>query len=174
MSMEEETVRFRRGVALVAALVLAAMALAACGDDAAVDTTDAPTTTAAAVTTAAPSTTAAPATTAAPGTTAAPDTTTGETTGTTIEVTTLGDRFSVSEIRVKAGQEVTIIVTDIDVETDDPHNFHVRAGDLNFFTNIEEAPNTQEITFTIQEPGEYEFFCDTHALTMTGLFIVEE
>ena len=73
-----------------------------------------------------------------------------------------------------AGQEVTIVVTDKDTETDDPHNFHVRAGDQNFFTNIEPAPNTQTISFTIETAGVYEFFCDTHALTMNGEFIVED
>ena len=167
--------RIHKAIALAAALVLASLALAACGDDDATDTTAAPTSTAAPPTTtggtdttAAPDTTAAATTTAAPATTAA-----GGTTGTTIEVVTQGDRFSVDEIRVKAGQEVTIIVDDRDTETDDPHNFHVRAGDFNIFTNIEEAPNTQEITFTIQEPGTYEFFCDTHAETMFGEFIVE-
>ena len=163
----------RRAIALAAALVLTAMTLAACGDDDSADTTAAPTTTA---TTEAPATTAAPTTTEAAATTAAPDTTAasgGETTGTTIEVTIQGDRFDTDEIVVKAGQEVTIVVVDKDTETDDPHNFHVRAGTENFFTMIEEAPNTQEITFTIQEPGTYEFFCDTHIETMFGTFVVE-
>lgn len=159
----------RRAIALAAALVLTAMTLAACGDDDSADTTEAPTTTA---TTAAPATTA---TTEAPATTVAPATTAGggDTSGTTIEVTIQGDRFDTDEIVVKAGQEVTIVVTDKDTETDDPHNFHVRAGSDNFFTNIEEAPNTQEITFTIQEPGTYEFFCDTHIETMFGTFVVQ-
>ena len=160
-----------RVLLVVLALV---MAVAACGGSDSADETTA--TTSAATTEATTATTQAPATTAAAtDTTAAPATTegSGDVTGTTIEVVTQGDRFDTDEIRVKAGQEVTIVVTDKDTETDDPHNFHVRAGDLNFFTNIEEAPNTQEITFTISEPGEYTFFCDTHAETMLGTFIVE-
>ncbi len=166
--------RTTRALTAVAALTLV---VAACGggDDTTAETTDAPAETT--TTTTAPATTAAPATSAAPGTTAAPATTEasgGDTTGVTIEITTQGDSFSTDEIRVAAGQEVTIVVTDKDTETDDPHNFHVRAGAQNIFTNIEPAPNTQTITFTIETAGVYEFFCDTHALTMNGEFIVED
>ena len=159
----------------VLTLALAAMLVfAACGDDDTGSTTAETTAETAAETTAATeapatTTTAAPATTEAPATTAA----SGGAEATTIDVTLQGDRISVDEIRIKAGQEVTIVVNDIDTETDDPHNFHVRAGDFNIFTNIEEAPNVQEITFTIDEPGEYEFFCDTHLETMFGTLIVE-
>ena len=153
-----------------------ALALAACGDSGSSDTTttQAPATTQAPVTTQAPATTEAPATTQAPATTMATDTTMGDMAELVIEVTTQGDSFSVDEIRVAAGQEVTIIVTDKDTETDEPHNFHVRAGDLDFFTNIEEAPNVQTLTFTIETAGTYLFFCDTHADTMFGDFIVED
>jgi plastocyanin len=160
-----------------ALLAVLALVVAACGggDDAS-DETTAATTAATTASTAAPATTAGPATTESPATTTAGGDTTMAPSGDGIEinVVTRGDSFSVGEITVTAGQEVTIIVDDQDTETDDPHNFHVRAGDLNFFTKIEPAPNTQTLTFTIDTPGVYEFFCDTHAVTMNGLFIVEE
>jgi len=161
----------RKAKTLTAIAVLTLVVAACGGSDTGTETTNAPAGTAA--TTSAPATTtlAAPGTTAAPATTEAPG---GDTTGVTIEITTQGDAFSTDEIRVAAGQEVTIVVTDKDTETDDPHNFHVRAGDQNFFTNIEPAPNTQTISFTIETAGVYEFFCDTHALTMNGEFIVED
>ena len=164
----------RRAFLLALALALVAVA---CGDSGG-DTTEA-TSAAAPTSTAAPATTTAPATTAAPTTTMGSTATTEGTTGPSgdaieIFVVTQGDRFDTKEIVVTAGQEVTITVDDRDTETDEPHNFHVRAGDFNIFTMIEEAPNTQTITFTIDTPGVYEFFCDTHAETMFGTFIVEE
>jgi plastocyanin len=177
--LRREQVRIHKAIALAAALVLAAMALSACGDDdGASDTSAATSTTAAATTSQAASSTAASSTTAA-------ETTTTEATSTTqddmgdggdvqeIEVTIDSTAFDVEEIRVTAGQEVHIVVTDNDAGADEPHNFHVRAGSENYFTNIEPAPNVQELTFTIQEPGEYEFFCDTHLAEMSGTFIVE-
>jgi len=178
-----------RGTTFLVVLALLALGLSGCGDDdsgattaattaTTTATTAAPTTTAvpATTTTAAPGTTQAATTTNAPATTAAPVTTMGSdgAVGNEIEVTLVGDRISVAEIIVTAGEPVTIIVTDIDTETDDPHNFHVRAGDLNFFTMIEPAPNEQTLNFTIDTPGTYEFFCDTHALTMKGVLIVED
>ena len=98
-----------------------------------------------------------------------------EPSGDAIEFNIIADAttFSVDEIVVSAGQEVTIIVKDKDTMSDEPHNFHVRAGDANYFTLIKAAPNTQSITFTIDTPGVYEFFCDTHLTEMAGVFIVE-
>ena len=169
---------------LVGALALMTTMVAACGggDDAGGDTS-ATTTAATSAATAAPATTVAPATTTAPVTTEAPATTVaggGDTTmapsgdGVEINVITNGNAFSIDEITVEAGQEVTIIIDDRDTGTDEPHNFHVRAGSLNFFTQILDAPNTQTLTFQIDTPGVYEFFCDTHLQEMTGAFIVEE
>lgn len=163
-----------RHLRVLVAVMALTMTVAACGggDDAGGDTSAATT----AATTAA---TEAPATTAATETTDAPPTTAGETTmapsGDIAEfsIVTDGNKFSLEEIRVDAGQEVHIVIEDRDQGTDEPHNFHVRAGGLNFFTEIKDAPNTQELTFVIDTPGEYTFFCDTHLDEMNGLFIVE-
>jgi plastocyanin len=168
MLPEEGIVRNLRALLAIFAL---ALVVSACGGD------DAGTT---AATTAGTTATTTTATTLAPATTAAPATTGAETTlaptGDAVEfnVTTNNDAFSLNEITVSAGQLITIIIDDRDQGTDEPHNFHVRAGDLNFFTEIREAPNTQELTFQIDTPGVYQFFCDTHPETMTGVFIVEE
>lgn len=163
--------------ALIAIAALALMTAACGGSGESADTADAPEPSAAASTTPAPATTAASTTTTAAITTTAPQGETDETGGTSgleINIITQGDSFSTKEIRVPAGEEVTIIVDDRDTGTDEPHNFHVRAGDQNFFTDIKPAPNTQTLTFTIDTAGVYEFFCDTHALTMNGEFIVED
>ena len=166
-----------------AAAALLTLSVAACGggdDDTA--TTVAPTTTAAATTTTAASSTttgaatttteAATTTTEAP-TTMAADTTMGEAMD-EIEVGVQGNAFSTDQIVITAGREVTIVVNDQDTTTDEPHNFHIRTPDADFFTAIKEAPNTQTLTFQIDIPGTYEFFCDTHPADMTGVLIVEE
>jgi plastocyanin len=169
-----------RRLTILSVAALLALASAACGDDDAADTTAAPTTTAAATTTTAAATTttaAATTTTAAATTTTAAATTTaaggdgGE--AVELEIVIQGDRFSEKEIVVPAGQEISITVIDKDTETDAPHNFHIRTPDADFFTNIEEAPNTQVLTFQIDTPGEYQFFCDTHAVTMNGVVLVQ-
>lgn len=168
-----------RHLRVLVAVMALVMAVAACGggDDASDDTTADTTAATTGATTAA---TEAPATTTATETTDAPTTTAGETTMAPsgdvaeFEIVADGNKFSVEEIRVEAGQEVHIVINDRDTGTDEPHNFHVRAGGLNFFTEIKDAPNTQELTFVIDTPGEYTFFCDTHLAEMTGLFIVED
>lgn len=157
---------------LVAAMALV-MTVAACGGSDASDDTTAATTAATTASTAAPATTTAPATTVAPATTAAETTTAPSGDVAEFSIVADGNKFSVEEITVEAGQEVHIVIQDKDTGTDEPHNFHVRAGGLNFFTEIKDAPNTQELTFVIDTPGEYTFFCDTHLEEMTGLFIVE-
>ncbi len=120
---------------------------------------------------------AAPATTAT--TQAATTTTGGETTTTTggdgeptvIEVIGLDEAFSMRTIEVTAGEQVTIVFNNKDT-SGEPHNFHLRTPDNDWFTQIAEAPDVQEITFVIAEPGEYGYFCDTHSSTMTGTLIV--
>lgn len=160
---------------LRALLAIAALALvvAACGDDdTTADTTATPAETIS--TTTSPTTTVATTTTVASAATETETTTAPSGDGVVFNVVTNGNKFSLDEIKIVAGQEVTIIIEDKDTGTDEAHNFHVRAGGLNFFTEIKDAPNTQTLTFTIDTPGVYEFFCDTHLLEMTGVFIVED
>ena len=80
--------------------------------------------------------------------------------------------FNRNELTVVAGAEVVLTFVNKDVGGD-PHNVHVRTDSDDWFTEIKEGPDTQSITFSIGTPGEYEFFCDTHAETMKGDLIVE-
>jgi len=151
----------------VHALVLfAALALvaAACGDDSGSD----PTTTTA--------TTAAPATTQA---TAATTTTAGTATtapaGGAQEVTVLaeGGVYVQEEIHVGVG-EVEVTFTDNDLGSDEPHNIHFQIGDDHYFTPINaSAPSTETVTFTVDTPGTYNYWCDTHPDTLKGVLIVD-
>jgi plastocyanin len=156
------------------------MVVVACGGG---DDAD-PTTTAgsATPTTAAPGTTAAP-TTAAP-TTAAPTTTAPTTTAGGTEPTVPGgaveltisavdnESFSTTALEAPAGAEVTVTFKNDDTSSGEPHNWHVVAGDDEYSTPIKAGPSTDSVTFTIDVPGEYEYFCDTHLTAMKGTLTV--
>ncbi len=71
-----------------------------------------------------------------------------------------------------AGQEVTLILDNQDLSADEGHNIHVRTTTNDYFTAIHTAPDTSEVVFTRNEPGTYEFFCDTHSTQMLGVFTV--
>lgn len=78
--------------------------------------------------------------------------------------------FSPNEIRVKAGETVTIKLNATDLR----HNFVI--DELNVRTEVIEAGSSGAITFTPTEPGKYEFYCGvgTHrANGMVGTLIVE-
>ncbi|HEX5630322.1 MAG TPA: cupredoxin domain-containing protein, partial [Acidimicrobiia bacterium] len=147
-----------RWLITAAAVAVLALGVAACGDDDAAETT----TTAAVTTTAGAATTT---TAGAPTTTAAGATTTTAGSGSTdpIEITVIAKdiAFNVAEITVAAGQEVTLILDNQDLSADEGHNIHVRTTTNDYFTAIHTAPDTSEVVFTINEPGTYEFFCDT-------------
>jgi plastocyanin len=156
---------------LIAAAAVAVLALGvgACGDDDAAETT----TTAAAATTAATATTAAATTTtAAAGSTTTTTAGGGSDDAVEIKVIAKDLAFSVAEITVKAGQEVTLILDNQDLSADEGHNIHVRTATNDYFTAIHTAPDTSEVVFTIDQAGTYEFFCDTHTTTMLGTFTV--
>jgi len=91
--------------------------------------------------------------------------------GREIEVIGKDESFSVKEIEVEVGEVVTIVFNNKDT-SGEPHNIHVRTDTDDWFTQIAEAPDTQEITFSIDQAGEYTFFCDTHPKTMSGPLIV--
>lgn len=157
-----------RWLIAAAAVAVLALGVAACGDDDAAETTTtaAVTTTAGAVTTTtagAPTTTAAGATTTMAG---------GSTDPIEIKVIAKDLAFNTAEITVAAGQEVTLVLDNQDLSADEGHNIHVRTTTNDYFTAIHTAPDTSEVVFTINEPGTYTFFCDTHSDVMTGTFIV--
>ena len=86
-------------------------------------------------------------------------------------------RFDKSEIRVKAGGQVTIRFTNDDPGV--PHNWALYTDDsgseaiVGANEDICTGPCEVEITFDAPPPGEYFFRCDVHPTTMTGTFIVE-
>jgi len=159
--------------ALIGAL---ALVIAACGggDDTADPTTTAagPATTTMAPTTMAP-TTMAPTTMAPTTTSGATETTTGG--GDAVELTISAvdsEGFSVSRLEAPAGVDVTVTFENDDTSSGEPHNWHLRTPTDDYFTSIKNGPDTQSVTFVINEPGEYEYFCDTHVTAMKGTFVV--
>ena len=150
---------------LVAALSLVA---AACGGGSGSD----PTTTLAATTTTAASSATTQAT-VAPTTAGGTDTTAP--TGGSQEITVLAESgvYVPDTLTVSTG-ELEVTFTDNDIGSDEPHNIHFQIGDSHYFTPINDsAPTTETVTFTVDTPGEYQFWCDTHPDTLRGVLTVE-
>ena len=149
-----------------AAITLLAFALltAACSSG-----SDATTTTAGdAVTT---TTAAQPTTTQAPATTA-PTTPPGGGEGVELSIAAEdSEGFTRDRLAAPANVEVTVEFQNKDVGGE-PHNWHIAVdpGVEEYATIISQGPDTQEVTFTIGTPGDYDYWCDTHAEAMRGVF----
>ena len=91
-----------------------------------------------------------------------------------VYMTSLAPNFGMTEIKVKAGDTVQVIVTNIDKVEDLSHGFCMSHHDLNFLVN---AQDTQSATFKVRGPGVYWYYCPwfCHALhlEMRGRMIVE-
>jgi plastocyanin len=167
----------RNPIRLGALLVVAVLVLAACGGGEAETTTTSPAdnggTATEAPATSAPADTGT-ATTAAPATTMAPgdDTTAGAVIELLISAED-SEGFSVSKLEAPAGQEISVTFDNKDGGAE-PHNWHVviEAGSIEYATLIHGGPDSQTVTFTVDAPGEYKYFCDTHPIAMTGTLIV--
>jgi plastocyanin len=81
--------------------------------------------------------------------------------------------FSLDRLRAAPGETITVVFKNKDAGSGEPHNWHISLPSGEFLTELEEGPDTQEITFTVPGPGEYLYVCDTHLPQMTGLLIVE-
>lgn len=88
-----------------------------------------------------------------------------------IEIVGLDEAFSVTEITIASNELVTIVFNNKD-DTGEPHNLRITTPAETWFTLVAVAPDVQEITLSIAEPGEYPFLCDTHPQTMTGTLVV--
>jgi len=151
---------------LLIAMSVLGLAVAACGgggdDDGASGSTSS---TAAGVTT----TTSGTGTTAGePGTTTTSD---SSDTGTELTISAVdSEGFSTSSLTAPAG-EITITFDNKD-PGEEPHNIRVVIPTGDVFTPVTNGPDVQSMTFTIDTPGDYVFFCDTHTDAMKGTLTV--
>lgn len=99
--------------------------------------------------------------------------------GNVIDVAANMGGFDKPEIRLKAGEPVTVRLTSLDNEHHtDGGGQHQWAVDELAVNVIAQPLSSNSVTFTPQEPGEYTFYCDICCggranPTMSGTLIVE-
>lgn len=77
--------------------------------------------------------------------------------------------WDIDQITVPAGDEVTATIVNRDQGV--LHNLHVRSpGDP--MSPLEAGPVTQTLRFTIDEPGSFDFLCDSHPMMKGRLHAV--
>ncbi|MDY0056812.1 MAG: TAT-dependent nitrous-oxide reductase [Methyloversatilis sp.] len=92
----------------------------------------------------------------------------------TVRVTSMAPAFEPREFRVKKGDEVTIILTNLDKIEDLTHGFAIPSHNVNFIVNPQE---TKSVTFKADQPGVFwcycTHFCHALHLEMRSRMIVE-
>jgi nitrous-oxide reductase len=92
----------------------------------------------------------------------------------TVFLAAAAPQFSMPEIRVKRGDEITVILTNIDNVEDLTHGFAIQNYNVNFIVNPGE---TKSVTFKADKPGVYwcycSHFCHALHLEMRSRMLVE-
>jgi len=92
----------------------------------------------------------------------------------TVKITSQAPAFSLREFRIKKGDEVTLILTNLDKVEDLTHGFAIPKYNVNFVVNPLE---TASVTFIADKPGVYwcycTHFCHALHLEMRTRMIVE-
>ena len=92
----------------------------------------------------------------------------------TVKLTSQAPAFSMNEIKLKKGDIVTLILTNLDKVEDLTHGFAVPKYNINFIVNPQE---TASVTFVADKPGVYwaycTHFCHALHLEMRSRIIIE-
>ena len=93
----------------------------------------------------------------------------------TVKITGQAPAFFLTDFKVKVGDEVTIILTNLDKVEDLTHGFAVEKYNINFIVNPQE---TKSVTFKAEKAGVYwcycSHFCHALHLEMRSRMIVEK
>lgn len=159
--------------ATIATLLAVTLVATACGGSSTSDDPASPTTTtqSQSSTSNAPATTTTKATTTSSGT----DTTIGGE-GVELQIGAIDNEgFTKDKLFAPAGVPITVQFNNGDTGSGEQHNWRlIVVSDVEeYATELKDAPDKQEITFTIGAPGEYLYTCDTHLEAMKGVLVVE-